>query len=107
MKNASRVSLMVAVMAPAAAPAQEPPPRPFLRKVIQLDDAQLAAVEKGAVVTKLLPTTEKAEVAAFGVVKAAGTVDLLLTRARDSRSSGRCPRSRRWAASRTPRRSRT
>jgi hypothetical protein len=74
---------MVAVMVPAAAPAQEPPPRPFLRKVIQLDDAQLAAVEKGTVVTKLLPTTEKAEVAAFGVVKTAGTVDLLLTRARD------------------------
>ena len=83
MKNVSRVSLMVALMVPAVAPAQEPPPRPFLRKVIQLDDAQLAAVEKGAVVTKLLPTTEKAEVAAFGVVKTAGTVDLLLTRAQD------------------------
>jgi hypothetical protein len=44
---------MVAVLAPAVAPAQEPPPRPFLRKVIQP-----AAVEKGEVVTKLLPTVE-------------------------------------------------
>ena len=35
---------------------QEAPPRPFLRKVIELDDAQLAAVEKGEVGTKLLPT---------------------------------------------------
>ncbi len=84
MKNASRVSLMLlALMVPAIARAQEPAPRPFLRKAIQLDDAQLAAVEKGAVVTKLLPTTEKAEVAAFGVLKTAGTVDLLLTRVRD------------------------
>lgn len=49
----------VACLAPAKAPAQEAPPRPFLRKVIQLDDAQLAAVEKGEVVTKLLPTTDK------------------------------------------------
>jgi hypothetical protein len=65
------------------AAAQEPPPRPFLRKVIQLDEAQLAAVEKGEVVTKLLPTTDKPEIAAFGVVKTAGTVDQLLTLARD------------------------
>jgi hypothetical protein len=73
----------LAVLAPAVAPAQEAPPRPFLRKVIQLDDAQLAAVEKGEVVTKLLPTTDKPEIAAFGVVKTAGTVDQLLALARD------------------------
>ena len=47
--------LCLAVIAPAVASAQEAPPRPFLRKVIQLDDAQLAAIEKGEVVTKLLP----------------------------------------------------
>jgi hypothetical protein len=51
--------------------------------VIQLDDTQLGAVEKGEVVTKLLPTTEKAEIAAFGIVKTGGTPDLLLSRARD------------------------
>ena len=73
----------LAILAPAVAPAQEAPPRPFLRKVIQLDDAQLAAVEKGEVVTKLLPTTDKPEIAAFGVVKTAGTVDQLLALARD------------------------
>ena len=59
----------LAILAPSVAPAQEAPPRPFLREVIKLDDAQLAAVEKGEVVTKILPTTDKAEVAAFGVVK--------------------------------------
>src|SRR6187549_176619 len=74
---------LLALAPPAAVKAQEPPPRPFLRKVIQLDDAQLSAMEKGEVVTKMLPTTEKAEIAAFGVVKAAGTVDRLVTLARD------------------------
>src|SRR5688572_1195504 len=74
---------LVAVFAPALAAAQEPPPRPFLRKVIQLDDAQLAAIERGEVVTKLLPTTDKSEVAAFGVVKTAGTADQFLAAARD------------------------
>ena len=74
---------LLVVLAPAVAPAQEPPPRPFLRKVVQLDDAQLAAVEKGEVVTKILPTTDKPEIAAFGVVKTAGTVDQLLTLAVD------------------------
>jgi hypothetical protein len=77
------LSCSLAVLSPALAPAQEAPPRPFLRTVIKLDDAQLAAVEKGGVVTKLLPTTDKPEIAAFGVVKTAGTVDSLLKLARD------------------------
>ena len=81
----------LAILAPSVAPAQEPPPRPFLRKVIQLDDAQLAAVEKGEVVTKMLPTTDKPEIAAFGVVKTAGTVDQLLTLARDVKKFRQVP----------------
>jgi hypothetical protein len=77
------LSCFLAVLTPTITAAQEPPPRSFLRKVIQLDDAQLAGVEKGEVVTKLLPTTDKPEIAAFGVVKTAGTVDQLLALARD------------------------
>jgi hypothetical protein len=93
-KKAARGVLWIsflAVLAPAVAPAQEAPPRPFLRKVIQLDDAQLAAVEKGEVVTKLLPTTDKPEIAAFGVVKTAGTVDQLLALARDVKKFRQVP----------------
>jgi len=82
-RHAMFLSGLLALAVPAATSAQEAPPRPFLRKVIQLDDAQLAAMEKGQVVTKMLPTTDKAEIAAFGVVKAAGTVDRLVTLARD------------------------
>jgi hypothetical protein len=75
----------------ALAQAGEAPPRSFLRKVIQLDDAQLALVEKGEVVTKLLPTTDKPEIAAFGVVKTAGTVDQLLALARDVQKFRKVP----------------
>ena len=85
------LSWVLAVLAPAVAWAQEPPPRPFLRKVIQLEDAQLAAVDKGEVVTKLLPTTEKAEIAALGIVKMTGTTDLLLSLARDVQKFGQVP----------------
>jgi hypothetical protein len=71
--------------------AEEAPPLPFLRKVIQLDDQQLAALEKGEVVTKLLPTKDKPEIAAFGVVKTRGTPELLLKRARDIRRFRQVP----------------
>jgi hypothetical protein len=76
-------SCVLAVLPPAVAGAQSGPDQTFLRKVIQLDDSQLAAVEKGDVVTKQLPTTEKTEVAAFGIVKASGTGDQLLAAAKD------------------------
>jgi len=94
LKHTSRGAFLtcaLAVLAPSVAPAQEAPPRPFLRKVIQLDEAQLAAVEKGEVVTKLLPTTDKPEIAAFGVVKTAGTVDQLLALARDVKKFRQVP----------------
>lgn len=71
--------------------AEEAPPLPFLRKVIQLNDTQLANVEKGDVVTKLLPTKDKPEIAAFGVVKTKGTPDLLIKRARDIRRFRQVP----------------
>ncbi|HET6897278.1 MAG TPA: hypothetical protein VFK70_02980 [Vicinamibacteria bacterium] len=82
---------LLALALPPALHAQEPPPRPFLRKVIQLDDAQLAAMERGEVVTKMLPSPEKAEIAAFGVVKAAGTMDQLITLARDVQKFRKVP----------------
>jgi hypothetical protein len=60
----------------------EAPPRPFLRQAIQLTDAQLAAVDRGEAVIKQLVTPEKAEVAAFGVVKVKGTQDVFLEKIR-------------------------
>ena len=77
------LSGVLAVLGPAVATAQDSAELSFLRKVIQLDEGQLADVEKGEVVTKQLPTTEKSEVAAFGVVRTSGTVDQLLAAAKN------------------------
>jgi hypothetical protein len=77
--------------APLRAQSSEPPPRPFLRKVIQLDDQKLAAIDKGEVVTKLLPSADKPEIAAFGVVKTAGNPDVLLRLAKDVRKFRQVP----------------
>lgn len=92
---ASRVLALAALLAFSApllhAQLSEPPPRPFLRKVIQLDDQKLAAIDKGEVVTKLLPSPDKPEIAAFGVVKTGGTPDLLLRLAKDIRRFRQVP----------------
>ena len=87
---AGLVSLFVLVVA-SMATAQEAPPRPFLRKVIQLDDGQLAAVEKGEVVTKQLATTDKPEIAAFGIVKVNATVEQFLAAAKDVQKFRKVP----------------
>ena len=89
--GAVALGCFLAVLAPALSLAAEAPPRPFLRKVIQLDEAQLAALEKGEVVTKLLPTTEKSEIAAFGAVKTTGTPGKLLALARDVQKFRKVP----------------
>ena len=94
LKRVSRsvsVCCALAALAPVNAPAQEAPPLPFLRNAIKLDAAQLAALEKGEVVTKLLPTTDKPEIAAFGVVKTTGTPDQLLKLARDVKKFRQVP----------------
>jgi len=86
--------LALLVASPSAkgqGPAGEPPPRPFLRKVIQLTDDQLARIEKGEVVTKQLPSPEKAEIAAFGAIKLKGTVAALRERMRDFQSFRKVP----------------
>jgi hypothetical protein len=72
-------------------PAAEPPPLPFLRKVIQLTDDQLARIEKGEVVTKQLPSPDKPEIAAFGVVRVKGTTATLRERMRDFQSFRKIP----------------
>ena len=72
---------------PVWAQAAELDPRAFARDVLQLEDDQLAAIDRGDVVTRLLATTDGAEIAAFGVVRAAGTLDLLLRLSKDVKRS--------------------
>jgi hypothetical protein len=58
-------------------------PQTFLRKHVQLDAAQLAALDRGEVVTRLLPSTETREVVAFGAVRIRATRAGFLERFRD------------------------
>jgi hypothetical protein len=85
-------SLALFVLCAAGARAQDAPTERFLRQVVGLDAAQLAAVERGAVVVRPLPSGDPSEVAAFGVVKAAGDPELLLRLSRDVRRFRKGPR---------------
>ena len=75
-------ALMFAVLATGVLAQTEAPPRPFLRNAVKFTDAQLAAVERGEAVIKQLESPDKAEVAAFGVVKVKGTQDDFLQKIR-------------------------
>jgi hypothetical protein len=70
MKAAPLVLLAGLAAAPggAAAPADDPDIRDVLRRVAGFSDLQIAAVERGEVVSKQLPTADKSEMAAFGAV---------------------------------------
>jgi hypothetical protein len=77
------VAVVALVLGAAAEETIEARLQRFLRTSVKLDEAQLAAVEKGEVVTKLLPMADASEIAAFGAVKTAGDPDLLLRLAKD------------------------
>jgi hypothetical protein len=49
--------------------ASETPAHAFLRKVVSFADAEITSVDAGRVVTKQLPASDKAEIAAFGAVR--------------------------------------
>jgi hypothetical protein len=72
-------------LAPVASGAETPDARlqRFLKTAVELDEGQLAAVEKREVVTKLLPKADASEIAAFGTVKTAGDPALLVRLAKD------------------------
>jgi hypothetical protein len=68
----------------AQAPAQaETKAREFMRKVIAFTPAEFKALDGGQVVTRLLETKDKAEVAAFGATKVNADPTLFFDRVRD------------------------
>ncbi|UCE01476.1 MAG: hypothetical protein JSW67_09285 [Candidatus Latescibacterota bacterium] len=79
MKPSRRRLLLVAsatiVLAHHTAAAQEPlTPHRFLEEHIGFSDDEIRDVEKGKVVTEVLKTSEKSEVAVFGIVRLAGSL---------------------------------
>ena len=73
--------------------AQEPPPAlvRFLQQSIGLDAAQLAAVERGEAVVKVLDTRDRRDVAVFGIIAADVARETYVRQVRDFETSLRTP----------------
>ena len=63
----------------------------FLREGIGLDSAQLALIERGDAVVKVLETRDRRDVAVFGIIAADVPRDVYIGRVRDFRTSLRTP----------------
>ena len=77
-----------------AAPAQSQAPAQlvtFLHQSIALDSAQLALVERGEGVVKVLDTKDRRDVAVFGIITAPVARDVYVGRVRDFQNSLRTP----------------
>lgn len=88
------LAILSAVNAPAASgQAQQTPSAlaQFLGQSIGLDPAQLALVERGDAVVKVLETPDKRDVAIFGITTANASRDSYVRRLRDFRQSLRSP----------------
>ena len=74
MPASPRYALLLCILAVAPLPGQQTPAPlvRFLRQSIGLDTAQVAAVERGAAVVKVLDTKNQRDVAVFGII----TVDV-------------------------------
>ena len=83
---ALRAALVLMVLAGVPGRAQSPPrePEAFLRRYIHLSDSELTAMQRGEVVAKLVDTTNKRELAVFGVVRLAVFKDYFVARVRDT-----------------------
>ena len=82
------LSTAIAAPVPGQAPAQLVT---FLRQSIGLDSAQLALIERGEGVVKVLDTKDRRDVAVFGIITAAVPREVYAAQLRDFRNSLRTP----------------
>src|ERR1041385_5307469 len=82
------LALLLLLQAPAQAPARL---TSFLTQSIGLDAAQLAALERGEPVVKVLDTHDRRDVAIFGVITASKSPAELARAARDFPTALRTP----------------
>jgi hypothetical protein len=81
----------VAFAAAATTHADEAIAHAFLRKSVAFTEAQVAAVDAGQVVAKLLPSADKPEIAAFGAVRVRGDAGAFLRQLQGGLASRRGP----------------
>ena len=85
------VAALIASVAPSL-PGQRPAGlTQFLRKHIGLDSTQLAALDQGQAVAKVLDTQDKRDVAVFGIVTSDQAREVYVARLRDFQHSLRTP----------------
>lgn len=89
--RARGLTLALAMGTALPASAQESLLTDFLRRTVLLSDAQMTALEAGQVVTKQLAADEKPDVAVFGAVKIAASLETYVTRFRDIAAFRRSP----------------
>ena len=91
----TKTHLVAALLAIAAAtPLQAQAPASltqFLRQGIGLDTAQLASIERGEGVVKVLDTKDRRDVAVFGIITTDAARDAYIAQVRDFRTSLRTP----------------
>jgi len=87
--NARSTLLAAAVALASPLRAQEPPARlmSFLQQQIGLDEGQMAAMEKGEAVAKVLDSPNKRDVTLFGIVQIDVTREAYVTRLQDFTNS--------------------
>jgi hypothetical protein len=85
--------IVLGALALAPVQGQEPSPglRAFLQQQIGLDSRQIAAVERGDVVVKVLDSPEQRDIALFGIVGIKESREAYAGKARDFRTSLRAP----------------
>ena len=93
MKHAIVVALLSCSAGLGALIAQEPPPElaTFLRQRIGLDQGQLAAIERGEAVVKVLESPSPRDLAVFGIITVAVRRQVYVSRVQNFASSLRTP----------------
>jgi hypothetical protein len=91
--RASVATVVLGSIAAGGASAQSPwrTPDDFLANDVRLPPAQLAALDRGEVVVRLLPTAERQNVAVLGAVRVAVPRSFFIDRLRDLPSALRAP----------------
>jgi len=85
------LGLLAAAAAPARAQAPETPAHRFMRTVVGFTEADFTELDGGELVSRLIETKEKGEVAAFGAVSVKATPERFLAAAADVAHFRRVP----------------
>ncbi len=91
MTRSAPTTLLILAATAVAARAAETTPQAFLGKAVSYTPAQIAAADAGQVVTRLLPSADKPEIAVFGAVRVRGDAVAYVRQIREGTAMRRGP----------------